>query len=322
MRSSVGGTEGSGRGALGAGSLIAGIVGVACAAGTALGATGPTGASAARGFAIDPLLVGHALAAVVILAVLWMRDVIRPGSPARAGVRTVRPHPWWVYLACAALVYIVQGLGAAIFLGSPPAMGVRPTARAQAIAGLGAYGAGLACALVLLRLVRSSAKSAGLSVTPQGLVLGLLYGAFAWPIVQVVSTLAMWVHRGVTGDAPERLGHPTLRMLADNPADPWAWTLIGLAVLAAPINEEVIYRGFTQSAALRAVGRVWWAVLLAALAFGAAHLGQTIPVYSVVTITFLGLAMGLGFERAKNLGVPIGMHIMFNGTNVAVMLMA
>jgi membrane protease YdiL (CAAX protease family) len=34
----------------------------------------------------------------------------------------------------------------------------------------------------------------------------------------------------------------------------------------------------------------------------------------------LGLAMGIAFERTKRLGVPIIMHICFNGLNVALAL--
>src|SRR5207248_87846 len=82
-------------------------------------------------------LVGFGLVflALPAAAVLWVKDIVRPGSFRR--VRDVTAWPWWFWGLCALVVLFAQGAGAG--LGSA-VMGVRAAGKAmswaeQAIAG-------------------------------------------------------------------------------------------------------------------------------------------------------------------------------------------
>jgi membrane protease YdiL (CAAX protease family) len=86
----------------------------------------------------------------------------------------------------------------------------------------------------------------------------------------------------------------------------------------APIREEILFRGFLQTALVRLLKRPWWSILLASATFAALHIGKDVPWYSVAAVFVLGLAMGLAFEKTKSLGTSIAMHIGFNAVNVAV----
>ncbi|CAG1001261.1 hypothetical protein PHYC_02902 [Phycisphaerales bacterium] len=256
------------------------------------------------------------IGASLVLVVLWGKGVLRPGS--LKSQRAVDAHPWWVWMACAAIIWLILQVGQGV---AAQAAGVdlkHPSIGDQAIVMLAGYAVGLACAGVLTRLVSMAAPRAGMSITPRTVLVGVLCGAFAWPIVTCAGFAAAALHQFVSGEPHNPIGHPTLKAFLDNPGNPWAWVLIAIAVLAAPVFEEIVYRGFVQSLILRATGHSWIAIIAASLVFGAVHMGMGIPWYSIVPITVLGIAMGFAFEKTRSLGVPIGMHVFFNAANVAV----
>jgi membrane protease YdiL (CAAX protease family) len=104
-----------------------------------------------------------------------------------------------------------------------------------------------------------------------------------------------------------------------------------MAIIAAPVVEEIIYRGFIQSSILKLTSRPWTSIFITSIIFAGAHMlpailvaldkGQSltgvIPWYSAATVGVLGLCMGIAFERTKEIGVPITMHVIFNAMNVA-----
>ena len=85
--------------------------------------------------------------------------------------------------------------------------------------------------------------------------------------------------------------------------------LLGLAVLvAAPLAEELYFRGWLQEAlALQLGRRRVWAPVLAAFAFAAVHPGPAFPV-----VWLLGLAAGALYARTGALGPGIAAHAAHN----------
>lgn len=290
-----------------------------------MAAFGATGTDAAQGGAgsdgwgarglLEPWALGHLGGAVAVVALLaWT------GWARLRGVRRADGVAWWMWLNAGLASWLAMGAGAGLAAWAV-GQGATGTPCGQAVTGLVAYGLGLLCALSLAHHLAGLTPGAGLRVRVRGLLLGLGLGLLAWPIVQSVSLLAVAAHRTATGEGHERLSHPTLRSIVENPGDPWAWTVVGLAVLAAPVFEEVLYRGFVQTLALRATGKPWLAVLLSTAVFTAAHLGTGMAWYALLTIGTLGAAMGWAFERTKGLGAPIAMHVVFNGANVGLALL-
>jgi len=102
---------------------------------------------------------------------------------------------------------------------------------------------------------------------------------------------------------------------ANDPLDKWLLAL--MAVVAAPVFEEVVFRGFFYPVLKRFAGGLASAVFGAAL-FSAVHL--YLP--AVFAFFILGLCLTLAYERTGSLAVPIGMHMIFNATTLLIAIYA
>ena len=87
-----------------------------------------------------------------------------------------------------------------------------------------------------------------------------------------------------------------------------------IAGLIVPVTEELLFRGFLQSALRRWVGRTMSVVVSAAF-FAAAH----IDLYSLLPLFVLGLALGYVYARSRSIVAPIVLHAAFNGTSLLAM---
>jgi hypothetical protein len=281
----------------------------------------------------DPWRYGHFIAAGVAIIVALAADLARPGSLQRAGVRKLGEHASLTWFLCGVLVLGAQLVGSG-FAGYLPVSwrGTDPVSlQYQAVMQGASYAAALVTAFVLVRILHSSSKGAGLGFTARGFAWGLLGFLLAWPIVMSASIGFVALHEKIEGaKIASELGHPTLKLLTDNQASPYAWMLGLCAIVAAPLVEEIIYRGFVQSSVHRLTGSPWIAIGVASLLFAGVHAipgknaaGEwvfSIPWYSAATVGVLGLCCGIAYERTKEIGVPIAMHIMFNLTNVVLAL--
>lgn len=259
------------------------------------------------------------LAALVLIGLLIGRLVRHNESPLAH--RTVDEHPWWLYLACAFATFVALSIGPSLaatlglFRGDPPES-YRLLVATQLCGSL----VGALIGLLLVRLVVASASSSGLDLKLGDLPRGLLCFAIAIPVVLASGIIASSVQRAIGGTI-DTLAHPLLTKMADHQNDPWTLALIAHAVVLAPIAEEIIFRGFLQSAALRLVKRAWLAATISAVLFAAIHIGTgdtAIPWYAIVPIFVLGLANALAFERTGRLGVPVVMHMAFNLANILI----
>jgi len=271
------------------------------------------------------LALGTLISAPFVLVILWMRDVIRPGSFARNGVREVGSHPAWAWFLAAFLMFAAQALGGSLGLsmfasGGPVATISTLPLRVQALVNLSGYVPALAAGVLLVGLLRDrSSAASGLRLSWRDAGWGLLSFLAAYPLVTVVSQGATVVYARINGAPPDSMAHSGLQTMIQNSSDPWSWALMACAVVGAPIVEELVFRVFLQSAALRLTKSSWLAVGLTSVAFTSIH-WSVMPWYGLVTIFALSVGMGLAYERTKRLGVPIVMHVAFNALNVALAL--
>lgn len=79
------------------------------------------------------------------------------------------------------------------------------------------------------------------------------------------------------------------------------------AVIAAPIVEEVIFRGVVLGS-FRKVFPAWMSILFSAVIFGAYHMNPVAIVYASV----MGIIAGIVYEKKRNLLFPIILHMANN----------
>jgi membrane protease YdiL (CAAX protease family) len=267
------------------------------------------------------------VAAAAVLGVLWRRDVIRPGSFARRGVRDASALPWWRLTLSALVVVLSTAIGGtaamsvwAVAQGDGTLDGrwadaARADPALSAVATLSGFALGGAVGVWLARRFRALAPGAGLDPAPtwRGVALGLGCFALALPVVMAVNRLAARVFTLLTDVQPEAVSHDTLRAIVDDPGSPWTWGLIAAVVVGAPVAEELAFRGFLQTGVLRATGRAWPAILISSAVFTLVH---GLAPYAMATIFVLSVCLGVAYERTRSLAVPIVMHAAFNAGNV------
>lgn len=96
-----------------------------------------------------------------------------------------------------------------------------------------------------------------------------------------------------------------------------AWIVVPTIVIAAPVAEEIFFRGIIFNAWLREGGRRYAYIGSAAL-FAVIHLSLV----SLLPIFALGLALAWVYERSgHNLLAPIAMHATVNGISVGLSLL-
>lgn len=135
---------------------------------------------------------------------------------------------------------------------------------------------------------------------------GVQHAVLSFPVVLGVSGLLNFVVR-------VRELHPALSDVQTMDARTIA--LVGLsAVVAAPLAEELLFRGLVLSW-LAARVSAWGAILLSSLLFGWAHF----PLWpDPIPLTFLGVVLGLSYVYSQSLWTPIFLHAAFNAANIAV----
>ncbi|NJN76299.1 MAG: CPBP family intramembrane metalloprotease [Synechococcaceae cyanobacterium RL_1_2] len=136
----------------------------------------------------------------------------------------------------------------------------------------------------------------------KGLAWGVAGYLVALPIVVVVSLLnqQLWSGQG---------GSNVLLFLALQAQD---WVVLGIffftASIAAPIFEEIVFRGFLLSALTKHLP-VTGAIGVSSLIFSIAHLSLS----EILPLTALGAVLGLVYTRSRNLLASMVLHSIWNG---------
>jgi membrane protease YdiL (CAAX protease family) len=87
-----------------------------------------------------------------------------------------------------------------------------------------------------------------------------------------------------------------------------------MAVIIAPLTEELLFRGFLYGVIKSSTDR-WFSAAFTALIFAIVHF----HVGSAPQLFMLGLGLAVAYEQTGSLLVPVFMHAIFNGWNVAML---
>ncbi len=155
--------------------------------------------------------------------------------------------------------------------------------------------------------------------------LGLRWPKWPWVfLIAPCTVLAMWaffagLHFSGFMKWIESLGveveQDTVKLLQQS-NDPTVLALMaGAAVLAAPLCEEIVFRGYLYPAAKKFAGP-WVAGICSALVFAAAH-GS---VAALLPLFVFGCVLVALYELTGSLWAPMAVHFCFNGATVLIQL--
>ncbi len=133
--------------------------------------------------------------------------------------------------------------------------------------------------------------------------------AAAIPAIYFVHAVSM------AGFGPDVRPQPILEFFNTNKELSARLMLAFTAVIAAPVSEEIIFRGYLYGVIRRYAGR-WWAILISAMIFAAIH--GHLP--SLAGLFVLAVALSLVYEASGSLWTPILMHSAFNTMTLIISL--
>jgi uncharacterized protein len=133
----------------------------------------------------------------------------------------------------------------------------------------------------------------------------------AVPLVLLVSLINQQIWQGQGGSNP-------LLFLALQAQDQVALVIFfSTASIAAPIFEEIMFRGFLLPSLTRYVS-VTSAIIISALIFAVAHLSLS----EVLPLATLGIVLGVVYTRSRNLLAPMLLHSLWNsGTLISLFVL-
>lgn len=265
-------------------------------------------------------IIWFALALVAIPALWWTRS-----AWSRAAAWTGLPTPWTfgitVAIFAVALFIPAIGLSAADAVLAPWGGGTAP--HADEIRA----GAAVTVQLVALWWVwrRSLLIQVPTQGSPRGPLAAVAVGAagmaLCWPIFQTAGAVGTVLQQWMTNEPPPALGHDELQRMMEAPKDGWFALSAAVALIGAPLAEEVLWRGLCQQAFRRAGIGAWWSIVITAWLFAATHL----PVLVVggeaggLTVLFgLGVLFGVLAERSGGIVAPFTAHALFNAANLII----
>jgi len=184
---------------------------------------------------------------------------------------------------------------------------------------------GVVLALLFQCIVLAGSLVVASSAFPLGLIRGMglslrhwlfdsIRGVVAYFAILPVCLGALWLCSWMT--VPEQPIHEMLKAL-ERPGVAWKALVIFLAVVVAPVAEEVFFRGVLQSMIRRYTHRPWPAILITSALFGLAHFQYW---HTVGALFCLGVALGYNYERCGRLVSPILTHAIFNGVNIMIFM--
>jgi membrane protease YdiL (CAAX protease family) len=138
-----------------------------------------------------------------------------------------------------------------------------------------------------------------------------------WPLVLGMILLTLAIGRLIVGPDFEIEKHEELEVLIKYHQWPVRLAVIFLAVVLAPLTEEMLFRGLFQTMFRNLTRGPWVAIILASGLFAMAHPNTE----HWPALFALAIALGYAYEKSGSLLQPIFMHAIFNGAMVAATLL-
>lgn len=188
----------------------------------------------------------------------------------------------------------------------------------------------LASALVILmytRTIASSSRRLLWNTKKQDRMPNFLFGAsvllIAYPLVVLIGQAIRIVMLAVFQIAEiDQIAVKSLKSTFDDPQ--LFAAMIICVIIAVPIVEETLFRGYLQNWMKRWMGSKLSIVITSAI-FACCHYSSYQGFSNIellVSLFVLSLFLGIAYEKKQSLWAPIGMHMIFNLINVLMLSVA
>lgn len=155
-----------------------------------------------------------------------------------------------------------------------------------------------------------------LKTAPKDLGFACLTLLAVWPLVLAAMRLTVLVTRLLYGQEYRIPQHEALKLITEYPAVPLQVILVIMAMVVAPVVEEMLFRGLFQTTIRSYSGRPWLAIGLTSVLFALIHADKT----HWPSLFALALGLGYAYEKSGSLLRPIFMHALFNGISIVAVL--
>jgi membrane protease YdiL (CAAX protease family) len=155
-----------------------------------------------------------------------------------------------------------------------------------------------------------------LKAAPRDLGLAFVTLLAVWPLVLAAMSLTVLVSRQLFGQDYQIPQHEALKMITESPALPLQVILVIMAVVVAPVVEEMLFRGLFQTTIRSYLDRPWLAIVLTSILFATIHEDKS----HWPSLFVLALGLGYAYEKSGSLLRSIFMHAMFNGISIVIVL--
>lgn len=154
-------------------------------------------------------------------------------------------------------------------------------------------------------------RDLGLRSTLRDVPVGLAIGVACQLVLVPLVTLPIFIFTDTDQDALEA----PARELTDKAQGPGVVILVLVVVVAAPLAEEVFFRGMLQRTLARHLP-IWPAMLITSALFGLSHF----QALQLPALAAFGLVLSVLAHRYGRLGPSIWAHVAFNATTVVALV--
>jgi membrane protease YdiL (CAAX protease family) len=254
-------------------------------------------------------------AGVAVLAVWLLRT-----SLGRASLAGSKPRRNWMPFYVPLVVLYIWAAGAELLQVAIGLVVGQVRERQQVLVSTSAYSLSAVGVVVLVLLLAQVYFARGIRGfglrfrrIPKDLARAALRLLAVWPLVLAALAIVQFVGRVERGQSYQIPEHETLKQLTESPSAALRALLILMAVVVAPVQEEMLFRGLVQTAIRSYVNRPWFAITATSAMFAAVHYPY---VEHMPALFILATGLGYSYEKSGSLWQPIFMHALFNGVVV------
>jgi len=140
-----------------------------------------------------------------------------------------------------------------------------------------------------------------------------------WPLILAAITVTIFFVKLFFGAEYQMQQHQQLEMVAEYPQLPLRIMILFVAVIIAPLLEEMIFRGFVQTTIRSFINirnSAWPAIAASSVFFAVMHADPG----HWPALFVLGMCLGYSYEKSGSLIRPIFIHMFFNTSSLAIAL--